>query len=100
MTDVTLIPEGEVDALLAPFGGAEAFYAGDAALRENREYLDERREELKRLYPEAWIVIARGRVAAHGATPDEAARIARERGESLSGALVRHLPTEERPWLL
>ena len=55
---------------------------------------------LKRLYPEAWIVIARGRVAAHGATPDEAARIARERGESLACALVRHLPTEERAWLL
>ena len=100
MTDVTLIPEGEVDALLAPFGGAEAVYAADAALRENRKYLDEHREELKRLYPEEWIVIASGRVVAHADTPDEAVRMARERGEPMAGAFVRHLPTEERAWLL
>ena len=100
MTDATPIPESEVDALLAPFGGAEAVYAADAALRENRKYLDEHRAELKRLYPEEWIVIARGRVVAHAGTPDEAARMARERGESMAGAFVRHIPTEERAWLL
>lgn len=100
MPGVTVVPEDEAEELLAPFGGAEAVLAGDAALRENREYLDKNREELKLLYPDEWIVIVRGRVAAHADTPDEAARIARERGEALAGALVRRLPTEDRAWLL
>ena len=89
MTDATPIPESEVDALLAPFGGAEAVYAADAALRENRKYLDEHRAELKRLYPEEWIVMpaaASWRTPARQTRPAHGPRTGRVDGRRVRAA--------------
>ncbi len=95
-----IVPDEELREVLEPFGGADAVHTGLRRLRENREYLDENRERLKRQYPDQWIAILRRRVVAHGDTPEGVMRTVREAYQDSDGVALDLLDTEERTWIL
>lgn len=100
MTHLTVATGDEAAALLAPYGGGEGLGADMRRLRENREYLDAHREQLTAAFPGEWVCIVARRVVAHAGSPEEAVRLLGESGEPRGGALLQHLPTEQRVWLL
>jgi len=95
-----IVSDDEVRELLEPFGGPDAVSVGLRRLRENREYLDENRERLKRQYPDQWIAILRRQVVAHGDTPEGVMRTVREAYEDSDGVVLKLLSSEERTWIL
>ena len=100
MTHATPATDDETAALLAPYGGGEGLRKDMRRLRQNREYLDAHREELTAAFPDEWVCIVARRVVAHAGSPEEAVRRLDESGEPRGGALLQHLPTEKRVWLL
>ena len=80
---------------------------GPAVLREkqrrfqaNREYLEEHHDQLKRQYPDEWIGIVDRQVKAHASEASAVARMLRDAGEPLGGAVLHFMLTDDRAWLL
>ena len=95
-----IVSEDEARELLEPFGGEDAMREGIIQLRANQEYIEAHREELKRQYPDQWVVIVREQVVAHGDDPDAVLDALQEAGEDLRSAVLHQACVEEPVWLL
>ena len=95
-----IVSDERLREVIAMAGGEDAIRVGLRRLRENREYLDENRERLKRRYPDEWVAIFRRQVVAHGDTPEGVMRTVRETYEDSDGVVLKLLSTEDRTWIL
>ncbi len=68
--------------------------------KANQEYIETHHEELKRQFPDQWVVILRQQLVAHGDDPDEVMDVLQEAGEDLRSAVLHQACVEEPVWLL
>ena len=94
------VPKERLGAVIDAFGGTDALERQRSAFRANREFFEERREELRRRYPDEWVAIADRRVVAHSPSAPDAVRMLREAGCSPRGAALRFVPSEDVAQLL
>ena len=94
------MPKERLGAVIDAFGGPDALERRRRAFRASREFFEERREELRRRYPDEWAAIADRRVAGHSPSAPGAVRMLREAGCSPRGAALRFAPAEDTPQLL
>ena len=95
-----IVSEDEARELLEPFRGPDAMREGMIQLRANQEYVEAHREELKRQFPDQWVVILHQKLVAHGDDPDEVLGALQEAGEDLRSAVLHQACIEEPVWLL
>ena len=81
-------------------GGPAVLREKQRRFRANREYLEEHRDQLKRQYPGEWIGIVDRQVKAHASEAPAVARMLRDAGEPLGGAVLHYMPIDDPNWLL
>ena len=95
-----IVSEEELAELLEPFGGPDVMRERMRRFEANQEYLEAHREQLRREYPDQWVVIARRQVLGHGDDLDDLLKGLREAGEDLRSAVLHQAHVEEPVWVL
>lgn len=100
MATAVPVPKERLHEVIDAFGGPDALREKRRAFKANREYLEERHEELTRQYPDEWVGIVDRQVKAHSVDAPAVVRMLQEAGEPLGGAVLHFMTTDDSFWLL